>query len=947
MTKSRHSADWARRISVVLPGRSQLESAPHLGVRWVMLSMLALLGILTVSWFFYVVKAESDKADDVRLVQLVSGRLQTGRDAQTVYQRLVEPSQTASAMEEMQVLASLGESARKQLSQVQTLLTHWHLNHQSDEEQRIYIALEAWAKAELQLEQVQAVLQSDLERDQGRNAAKSIALLVHHMQALTTEISQHAATIREILLAHMLEQGEGGKSTAVIALVTFLGVLLFMALGVVEPTARMVRAQYRDLQSKAQRQRRLMDMADMSPSAMMLADTDNRVLWANQAFSSLIAVTPERCEGRPVVALLRAARIDQVALQRMRNALDKGVSCQHDAYVQLPNAKRRWFQIDLKPHTNEDGAVVGMVLVANEMTELRRQAYMLHLAIDGAGLGVWDWDIGSDWAQCNERFMELMGFDKGSSSSRGAEWLRRVHPDDMATWWQFVRGMLSSDAEPSRCVVRMQQSTGRWVWLLVAGTVSERNHAGWALRATGVVMDVNAQKTMELQLRNAARTDALTQLPNRLVVLEKIEQVLAKQTSQPGFHFAVLFMDFDRFKQVNDTLGHDVGDELLRQIAQRLQSVLRPGDMLLRTSDFELLAARLGGDEFVVVLNDIRGDLDAEIVASRLLDVLAVPYQVGEHRIDSTASIGIVTSSHAAGDAGSVLRDADIAMYEAKRAGRGRYIVFDPEMRDRVGAAVALENDLRQAMANQELFVVYQPIVGLASLDLLGVEALIRWRHPVRGLVSPVEFIPVAESCGLIDALGQFVLLQSCSDFASWQVGLGELAPLTVSVNLSRAQLKSPRLLGDIKDALRQNSIKPGQLILEITESLAAQDGEIQTSLHAIRALGVELSLDDFGTGYSSLACLHELPIQHLKIDRSFVKQARTSHYHHELAESVVHVGHALRLQVVAEGVETQEQLERMRQIGCDKGQGYLFAKPMESKDLLHWVHARSDGEGM
>jgi diguanylate cyclase (GGDEF)-like protein len=522
-------------------------------------------------------------------------------------------------------------------------------------------------------------------------------------------------------------------------------------------------------------------------------------------------------------------------------------------------------------------------------------------------------------------------------------WNGLIHPEDLPPWGAAVRAHLRDSTLPLRMSVRLKHASGRWAWMMFVGAVVDRSSDGLARRMAGVAMDVQAQKAMEHELRAAARTDGLTQLPNRSVLLQAIESAIARGRAQPGYQFAVLFMDFDRFKQVNDTLGHGVGDALLRQIASRLQDSLRPGDSLIQTSDFAHLAARIGGDEFVVLLDDIRGDLDAEIVATRLIDVLSIPYMIGAHKVVSSASIGIVTSNYAADDADSVLRDADIAMYEAKRTGRARYVMFEPSMRQQVSASVSLENDLRQALDKQEIFVVYQPLVSLRSGAFAGVEALMRWRHPTRGLVPPVEFIPIAEACGLIGTLGQFVLQTACSAFAAMpclSASASGRQP-TLAVNLSRAQLRQTGLVADVQDALRANGLSPEQLVLEVTESLAAQDAVVLSTLHAIRELGVALSLDDFGTGYSSLSCLHELPVNYVKVDRSFVSQAEVSAYHRVLIEATIRMAQTLGLQTVAEGIETAGQAELMAMLGCDKGQGYLYSKPLEADALVEWVSLR------
>ncbi|MEP6970486.1 MAG: EAL domain-containing protein, partial [Betaproteobacteria bacterium] len=491
--------------------------------------------------------------------------------------------------------------------------------------------------------------------------------------------------------------------------------------------------------------------------------------------------------------------------------------------------------------------------------------------------------------------------------------------------------------------VGYQRRNGDFFWSLF-NSEPLLDEQGTIQGAVVCVVDVTAQKQLEQKLRDNARTDSLTLLPNRLVVTDQIATALKRHQQHPGYHFAVLFMDFDRFKQVNDTLGHGVGDALLRQIAERLQSGLRESDTFVRTSDFGQMAARIGGDEFVVLLDDIRGDLDAEVVAGRLLDLLAMPYTIGEHTVNSSVSIGIVTATHVADDVESILRDADIAMYEAKRTGRGRYVLFEPAMHKRVRDDVALENDLRRALGAGELFVVYQPLVDLVSHQMTGMEALARWRHPQRGLVPPVEFIPVAEAVGLIGKIGAFVLHTACRDFAWMQDALGLRAPQAVSVNLSRAQLHEPSLVSEVLQSLRAHGMGVGQLQLEITESLAAQDPAMQARLHEIRSLGVTLALDDFGTGYSSLSCLHELPIDVVKIDRSFVSLAQTSDYHRVLIEATVLMARTLGMGTLAEGIETAEQAAMMRAIGCGKGQGYLFSKPLERDALVQWILDRLPG---
>ncbi|MEI8158446.1 MAG: EAL domain-containing protein [Burkholderiales bacterium] len=691
-----------------------------------------------------------------------------------------------------------------------------------------------------------------------------------------------------------------------------------------------------------QRLKRLALVAERSSNAVILADANRKVVWVNDAFTAITGFTAQASIGQRFGVLLSQGSADPEAFEQFALAVEQGRGFKREINIRATNGEGRLALVDLQPTHDDAGVSSGWVLVATDLTNLRTQQQLLTLAVDGAGLGTWQWEVQGGGMQCNDRLLEIMGYQRSQLGMTYQAWNALIHPDDFALWVAAVKAQLRDQTVVLRMSARLRHAGGRWVWIMFAGAVVDRSADGRALRMAGVAMDVQVQKAMEHELRVAARTDGLTQLPNRSVLLHAVEAAIVRGRAQPGYQFAVLFMDFDRFKQVNDTLGHSAGDDLLRQIATRLQDSLRPGDSLIQSSDFAHVAARIGGDEFVVLLDDIRGDLDAEIVASRLIDVLSVPYAIGVHKVVSSASIGIVTSNHAADDADSVLRDADIAMYEAKRTGRARYVMFEPSMRQQVSASVSMENDLRQALEKHELFVVYQPLVDLSTGEFVGVEALLRWRHPLRGLVSPVEFIPIAEACGLIGAMGQFVLQTACGAFAAMPCASAPGQQPTLAVNLSRAQLRQAGLVSDVQDALRANGLSPQQLVLEVTESLAAQDAVVLSTLHAIRALGVALSLDDFGTGYSSLSCLHALPVNYVKVDRSFVSQAQTSAYHRVLIEATIRMAQTLGLGTVAEGIETEEQAVLMATLGCDKGQGYLYSKPLEADALAVWVQARA-----
>jgi len=470
------------------------------------------------------------------------------------------------------------------------------------------------------------------------------------------------------------------------------------------------------------------------------------------------------------------------------------------------------------------------------------------------------------------------------------------------------------------------------------------------LMATLADVTLEVQREQEMlsrRLHSAARTDSLTRMPNREAVREELQRLLARP--QDGLGFAVLTLNCDRFRQLNDSLGQPGGDQLLMHVADRLRGALRPpSGRIEHGARGGQLAARVGGDEFVVVLDGLRARHDAERVALRMLDVLAHPYVIDGHEIVCHASLGLAWGPDAAAlgryDPDSVLRDAGIAMVEAKRAGGNRHAVFEASMRERAARRADIESDLRLALAEEQLFVVYQPVVRLlpdGGIDrAAGVEALVRWRHPLRGIVPPIEFIQVAEECGLIGALGDFVLERACRDFMDWQARLDDAAPRLMAVNLSRAQLAQPGWIDSVGQVLRATGMPPACLQLEVTESLAAQDLDTQARLHELKEIGVKLALDDFGTGYSSLSSLHLLPVDTVKIDRSFVCQADTSFHHRVLIEATVKVAQSLGMTTVAEGIETRSQLDVVREQRCDKVQGYHFSRPLPAAELLDWLLA-------
>ena len=436
------------------------------------------------------------------------------------------------------------------------------------------------------------------------------------------------------------------------------------------------------------------------------------------------------------------------------------------------------------------------------------------------------------------------------------------------------------------------------------------------------------------ELTSAARLDKLTGLANRTLLMDRLTVALAHARVDPAYGFTLMFLDFDRFKLTNDSLGHDVGDMLLQSIASRLQRNLRSTESTAREAPGNTVA-RLGGDEFVVVLDDVFDPDIRSAIADRLLNALAAPYQLGAHTVQSSASIGVVCSRDGYETPEEMLRDADIAMYEAKARGKACHVSFTTGMRDAVRDRIETENELRNAIGTSQFFFMHQLIVSLDDRTIAGVEALARWQHPVRGAISPAAFIPIAEETGLIVPLSEQLLREACAAFMQWQRTAGVNAPSIISVNLSQSQFADARLVERTLQVVQDAGMRPSQLQLEVTESqIMQQRSSALVLLAELRSHGIKLAMDNFGAGYSSLSCLQEFPLDVLKVDRSFVANACRGRDYAALLHAVVTLADNLGLRVVAEGIETEEQLVLLQALGCAYGQGFLLAEPMSAADV-------------
>lgn len=444
---------------------------------------------------------------------------------------------------------------------------------------------------------------------------------------------------------------------------------------------------------------------------------------------------------------------------------------------------------------------------------------------------------------------------------------------------------------------------------------------GGERRLLAVLRDISERKRVEQHLRHTALHDALTGLPNRALVLERLGQAQSRQRRRSDYVFGLLFLDLNRFKVINDSLGHAVGDKLLVAIGHRLRGSMRPADTV----------ARLGGDEFVVLLDEIRQSDDATRAAERVKQELARPFSIDGHEIHIGGSIGIALSQTIGERPEDILRDADIAMYRAKAAGKDQVAVFDPNMHRQAVERMRLERDLRRAVINNEFQLNYQPVVDLVTHKIIAFEALVRWQHPEHGLVSPIAFIPLAEETGLIVALGRLVLEEACKRLRAWEEQFPDAFPFYISVNLSGKQVAEPGLVDDVERIIQTSGCNRKYLALEITESAIVDNTEAaKSTLQRLRDMHIRLYMDDFGTGYSSLSYLHQFPIDVLKIDRSFVRQMDTEQDGMQIIKTIVALGHNLGKSVVAEGLETRDQIERLAAMNCDFGQGYFFSKPVD-----------------
>ncbi len=912
-----------------------LAGARGWGVRLtVYLAFLVLaLGLLAHGW--HTLRLEAVRADDAETLDRAGmQRTFTQQMARLAVQIQAEPEQR---QRHAQALAGVfNQSASDGL-----LLEHLLQEQGRRGEDLVVIsqALERWQAARERLWYRVNVLLRHVDDNNEASVPTAVAGVLDEADPALQAAAALSTTLRDVA-ERRAERLRDEFLISILALLALMGVLGLVA---IEPAARSVRRHAERLAGQARILKRLALVAEHTTAMVLITDREDRIEWANPAFTRLSGWTLEQAKGRRPAELLQP-QSDNGVRERVAEAVARGGGLRMEWLNRTQDGRDLWLDVDLRPLHDEQGALNGFVSVNSDVTARVQQQRKLQALWSALPAGVVVLSEDGLVVEANRAAERMLGYTLAEMQTMAPnDPRRRALREDGASYASDEHPAMRTLASgtPLRNVtmgVCLPDGATRWVLVNC-----EPLHDGGD-RVSGVVScftDITESRELQERLATSARTDALTRLPNRAVVMERLQRAIQHAQRHPGYGFAVLFMDFDRFKQVNDTLGHGAGDELLRQIAARLLDTLRPADAVARVDSDLQVAARIGGDEFVVVLEGVHDEGRVQVITERLLDELAEPYTLGCTPLQSSVSIGVVLVRDGRTTAEEVLRNADTAMYEAKRAGRGRWVLFDDSMHERVVHAMAVETDLRRALREDELFVVYQPVVDLATRRITAVEALVRWRHPDGRLVSPAEFIGVAEECGLIDAVGGVVLRHSLAAFARWQDELGGSAPPLLAVNLSRAQLKrGADLVEELRLLLLSHGVEPAQLQLEVTETLAAQDEAVQATLLALKSLGVKLALDDFGTGYSSLACLHQLPVDTVKVDRSFVRHAETVEYHRVLIEATIRVARTLGMTTVAEGIETEGQASLMMELSCDRGQGYLFSRPLPVDEFADWARA-------
>jgi diguanylate cyclase (GGDEF)-like protein/PAS domain S-box-containing protein len=687
-----------------------------------------------------------------------------------------------------------------------------------------------------------------------------------------------------------------------------------------------LRQQLQELEEREERFRQIAE--NVREVFFLISAKTDEILYVSPAYEQVWGRTRQSLYEEPQ-SWLSAIHLEDSfkAIATIETQFRTGDEFEEEYRIVRPDDSIRWVWVRAFPVRDVMGKVTRFVGIAEDITnrkqaelDLKKSEEQFRLTFEMAPIGMAITSLDGKFQRVNQALCDALGYSK--SELLELTFSDISYPED----WELHQSWEQKLARGQESVFQIEKrhiaQNGRVVDTLLK-VVMVCDTDGKPIHFNNQIVDITDRKKMERQLQHDALHDALTGLPNRALFLDRLEQQLKKAKRQENYLFAVLFLDLDRFKVVNDSAGHSIGDKLLIQIARRLEKCISPTDTV----------ARFGGDEFTILIENIQTIEQATVVAESIYQTLTFSFNLEGYELFTTASIGIALSSQGYENPEDILRDADLTMYSAKDRGKARYEIFDCGMRDRALQRLQLETDLRRAIEREEFEVYYQPITSLDMGKLAGFEALARWRHPVRGAISPAEFIPVAEETGAIVPLGIWLLEESCRQLRSWQLKYPHNSALKISVNLSGKQLREPQLIEQIDRILAVTELDGKYLKLEITESLLIENIEsVITILSTLKQRGIQFSIDDFGTGYSSLSYLHRFPVDTIKIDRSFIRQMEEDRENIAIIRAIITLAHGLNMDIVAEGIETTAQLAQLKLLGCEYGQGFFFAQPLNSK---------------
>ncbi len=693
-----------------------------------------------------------------------------------------------------------------------------------------------------------------------------------------------------------------------------------------------LKAEFQEITEKEERFRQIAD--NVREVFFVISAKTDKILYISPTYEKVWGRSCQSLYDDPQSWLLAIHPEDSFkALSTIETQFRTGEDFEEEYRIIRPDQSICWVRVRASSVYDSMGELNRFVGIAEDITKrkeadeaLKKSEEQFRLTFEMAPIGMAISTLNGKFTRVNQALCDALGYSPAELLE--LSFAEISHPDDWETHHHLEQKLIDGAASSFQIEKRFIANNGHIVdTLLKVLMVCDADKK--PLHFNNQIVDITERKQMERQLLHDAFHDALTGLPNRALFMDRLEQQLKRSQRQDKYLFAVLFLDLDRFKVVNDSVGHLIGDKLLIEIACRLEKSIAPTDTV----------ARLGGDEFTILLEDISSTSEATLVAESIYQTLTFPFHIEGYELFTTASIGIALSSQGYDKPEDILRDADLTMYSAKEQGKARYEVFDYSLRDRALQRLELETDLRKALERGEFEVYYQPITSLELGILSGFEALARWNHPTKGSIGPTDFIPICEETGLIVPLGNWLLQEACQTTRNWQLKYPEHPTIKMSVNLSAQQFREPQLIQEVEKILAQTGLKGKFLKLEITESILIDNLETVTEIILnLRKQNIQFSIDDFGTGYSSLSYLHRFPVDTIKIDRSFVSQMQPNGENSAIIKAIITLAHLLNMDVIAEGIETTSQLAQLKLLQCEYGQGFFFSKPLSQKDAEVFV---------